>query len=54
MIIKSLLFIILCIFVYETVQMLNKMNEEYFTNMINNKQTNYTKNINQNINQNIN
>jgi hypothetical protein len=52
MIIKSLLFIIICIFVYETLQMLNKMTEEYFTNMLNNKQTNYTQNINQNINQN--
>ena len=41
MIIKSLLFIILCIFVYETYKTILKMTEEYFTmentNFINNK-----------------
>ena len=44
MIIKSLLFIIICIFVYESLQILNKMTEEYFTDMIYNKQTNYIQN----------
>ena len=46
MIIKSLLFIIICIFIYESFQILNKMTEEYFTNTITNKQTNYIYNKN--------
>ena len=46
MIIKSLLFIIICIFIYESLQILNKMTEEYFMNTINNKQTNYIYNKN--------
>ena len=50
MIIKSLLFIILCIFVYESLQILNKMTEEYFTNIINDKQLNYSQNKNKSIN----
>jgi hypothetical protein len=33
MIIKSLLFIIICIFVYETFNTLNKITEEYFSSM---------------------
>lgn len=33
MIIKSLLFVIVCIFVYETFRTLNKMTEEYYTNL---------------------
>ena len=33
MIIKSLLFVIVCIFVYETFRILNKMTEEYYTNL---------------------
>ena len=41
MIIKSLLFIIVCIFVYESFQIMNKMTEEYFSNLDNNKQLNY-------------
>ena len=36
MIIKSLLFIIVCIFVYETFNTLTKMTEEYFSNLENN------------------
>ena len=46
MIIKSLLFIIICIFIYESLQILNKMTDEYFTNTITNKQTNYIYNKN--------
>ena len=46
MIIKSLLFIIICIFIYESFQILNKMTEEYFTNTITDKQTNYIYNKN--------
>ena len=46
MIIKSLLFIIVCIFVYESFQIMNKMTDEYFTNLDNNKQFNYTNNKN--------
>jgi hypothetical protein len=46
MIIKSLLFIIICIFIYESLQILNTMTEEYFTNTINNKQSNYIYNKN--------
>ena len=42
MIIKSLLFIIICIFVYESLQILNRMTEEYFTSILYNKQSNYT------------
>jgi len=42
MIIKSLLFIIVCIFVYETFQNFAKMNEEYFAN-----NTHNTHNINE-------
>ena len=42
MIIKSHLFIIVCIFVYESFQIMNKMTEEYFTTLDNNKQINYT------------
>jgi hypothetical protein len=42
MIIKSLLFIIICIFVYESLQILNRMTEEYFTSILHNKQINYT------------
>ena len=38
MIIKSLLFIIVCLFVYETFITLTKMNEEYFTNLDTSKQ----------------
>lgn len=37
MIIKSLLFIIVCIFVYESFQIMNKMTEEYFISLENNK-----------------
>ena len=44
MIIKSLLLIIICIFIYESFKILNKMTEEYFTDMIYNKQTNYIQN----------
>ena len=36
MLIKSLLFIIVCIFVYETFNTLTKMTEEYFSNLENN------------------
>ena len=42
MIINSLLFIIICIFVYESLQILNRMSEEYFTSILHNKQINYT------------
>ena len=38
MIIKSLLFIIVCLFAYETFITLSKMNEEYFTNLEINRQ----------------
>ena len=38
MFIKSLLFIIVCLFVYETFITLSKMNEEYFTSIEINKQ----------------
>ena len=38
MIIKSLLFIIICLFVYETFITLSKMSEEYFTSLEINKQ----------------
>ena len=37
MIIKSLLFIIVCIFVYESFQIMNKMTEEYFSNLEHNE-----------------
>ena len=37
MIIKSLLFIIICIFVYESFKIMNKMTEEYFTTLEHNE-----------------
>ena len=37
MIVKSLLFIIVCIFVYESFQIMNKMTEEYFSNLEHNE-----------------
>ena len=49
MIIKSLLFIIVCIFVYESYHIMNKMTDEYFTTLEHNKQTKYT-NYNNNTN----
>ena len=52
MIIKSLLFVIVCIFVYETFKTLNKMTEEYYTNLEYNSNSNSNSNIN--INSNIN
>lgn len=41
MIIKSLLFIIVCIFVYETYKTLTKMTEEFFTSLDTNKQESF-------------
>jgi len=38
MIVKSLLFIIICIFVYESFKIMNKMTEEYFTSLEHNNQ----------------
>ena len=38
MIVKSLLFIIICIFIYESFQIMNKMTEEYFTSLEHNNQ----------------
>lgn len=49
MIIKSLLFIIVCIFVYETFQNFSKMNEEYFANNTHN--ANNTNNTNEKYNE---
>jgi hypothetical protein len=45
MIIKSLLFIIVCIFCYETYKNINKMTEEYFTTLDNNNNKNNKNNI---------
>lgn len=53
MIIKSLLFIIVLIFAYETIQKLYKLQEEYFTTTPNNIHNNIRNNINnKNINDN--
>lgn len=43
MIIKSLLFIIICIFVYETYKTMLQMSEEYFTLLDNNNYNNFFK-----------
>ena len=46
MIIKSLLFVIICIFVWETFQILNKMTEEYFVNLANVDNVDNVNNVN--------
>ena len=48
MIIKSLLFIIVCIFCYETYKNFYKMTEEYFITLDKNNNTVYTNNYNSN------
>jgi len=42
MIIKSLLFIIVCIFIYESFQIMTKMTEEYFSNLENKNNNKYS------------